>query len=118
MTRPAPPPSAQAGPFGGYLSKSTGKGINELFEQDLADDWTGGAEAAERIGPLLFSLTVYTAVRFAFLIVGITLPLPCGVFAPTLAIGAGVVASLILSDNQEDARARCRRAPAWNPHQG
>ena len=67
MTRPAPPPSAQAGPFGGYLSKSTGKGINELFEQDLADDWTGGAEAAERIGPLLFSLTVYTAVRFAFL---------------------------------------------------
>ena len=39
---------------------------------------------------MLVSLCVYTGWRFLFLIVGITLPLPCGVFAPTLAIGAGI----------------------------
>ena len=98
------------GPCGSYLSKSTGDGINELFANDLSSDWSGGggAEAAGGGGGggdgggghddlrdhggvrMMVSLCVYTGWRFLFLIVGITLPLPCGVFAPTLAIGAGI----------------------------
>merc|ERR1719272_198992 len=33
---------------------------------------------------------MYVLIRLGFLIVGITLPLPCGVFAPCLAVGAGI----------------------------
>ena len=54
----------------------------------------GGGDGRGGVGHggvrMLVSLCVYTGWRFLFLIVGITLPLPCGVFAPTLAIGAGI----------------------------
>ena len=79
-------------------------GVNELFANDLNSDWTGGFNWSRSddgggggvggVGHggrhMLLSLGVYTGWRFLFLIVGITLPLPCGVFAPTLAIGAGI----------------------------
>lgn len=45
---------------------------------------------ARAAGGVSTSLLIYVLTRFAFLVLGITLPLPCGVFAPCLAIGAGI----------------------------
>ena len=39
---------------------------------------------------LILSLFAFVLIRYWALLVGIALPLPCGVFAPCLAIGAGV----------------------------
>ena len=41
-------------------------------------------------GGVPVALCFYVFFRLTFLVFGITLPLPCGVFAPNLAIGAGI----------------------------
>ena len=76
------------GPFGEFMAKSTKAGINDLFTNDLGPEWTFPRSApGDNTKAAIF---IYTLSRFLFLIVGITLPLPCGVFAPCLAIGAGI----------------------------
>ena len=50
----------------------------------------GTVTVEQRHAGTLLTLLGYVIFRFCFLVVGITLPLPCGVFAPNLAIGAGV----------------------------
>ena len=73
-----------------HRHETTSESINALFELRLDDNWTGGGEETTLTLRLMLSLLFYVAARFSFLVVGITLPLPCGVFAPSLAIGAGV----------------------------
>ena len=71
------------GPFGSFMSKGQTMSIDQLFTNQLGDEWS-------EIGSLPLALILYIAFRFSFLVLGITLPMPCGVFAPCLAIGAGV----------------------------
>lgn len=70
-----------------FLAKSQMESINELFTNELNPDWTFPRSSADSV-PL--ALLLYTLARFGFLVVGVTLPFPCGVFAPCLAVGAGI----------------------------
>jgi H+/Cl- antiporter ClcA len=75
------------GPFGHFLSKGQTASIDALFTNRLGPEWTFPRSQAD--SPFA-ALVLYVILRLSFLALGITLPLPCGVFAPCLAIGAGI----------------------------
>ena len=66
-------------PFGQFLSKGQTGSINDLFTNELGPEWTFPRGAPD--SPMS-ALIIYVCTRILFLVVGITLPLPCGVFAP------------------------------------
>ncbi|KAJ1623802.1 chloride channel [Pavlovales sp. CCMP2436] len=72
------------GPVGSYMRKSQMGSLNELFSDTMSDDW--GKNDLQ----LLVNLLIFFVVRFSFTCVGITLPMPAGVFAPSLCAGAGL----------------------------
>lgn len=77
-------------PVGHFMSKGQTASINELFQRNLSPEWHQPHLTLPFWSPNLGTLLLYIFFRFSFLVIGITLPLPCGVFAPCLAIGAGI----------------------------
>ncbi|KAG8468409.1 hypothetical protein KFE25_013492 [Diacronema lutheri] len=73
------------GPLGGYMRKSQMGSLAELFsERTMRVEW--GANDSAR----MLHLLIFFALRLSFTCVAITLPMPCGVFAPSLCAGAGL----------------------------
>jgi chloride channel 2 len=73
------------GPVGPFMSKSQMGSLNELFSSDtMSDEWGQGEPQ------LIVNLLVFFCLRIAFTCIGITLPMPAGVFAPSLCAGAGL----------------------------
>ena len=76
---------------GSYMCKGQLQSVDELFaSQRLSEDWHAESASSDFSPGLMGSLISYVFFRFSLLVVGISLPLPCGVFAPSLAIGAGI----------------------------
>ena len=64
-----------------YLRTNQHGAINQLFTNELHEDWAKPSPG--------FSLVLFTILKFLFTAVSVTLPIPCGIFTPVFAIGAG-----------------------------
>lgn len=74
-----------SGPIGSFMHKSQMGSLAELFrEEELGAEW--GQNERE----LIWHLLCFFVLRLSFTCIGITLPMPCGVFAPSLCAGAGL----------------------------
>ena len=75
---------------GHFMKKGQTPSINDLFQPTLGPEWNQAHLTLPFWDHSLGTLLLYITFRFLFLVIGITLPVPCGVFAPCLAIGAGI----------------------------